>query len=367
VNVRESTDKVPSRAELLSSVVDGSSLGVAIYDMSDRPSHIVYANNSFCALVGISREALTDQLLLEVVEEDDRERVKGLRRRALAEGNCPEARFRIRRPNGERSWMCAFAYPLSPRGSSAFWALTLRDVTEEHERGAQVHLLSQAIEASGDFVLITDVTPPSQGGPFNEYLNPAFVAFVGYAPEEVIGKPYSIFFGPRTDERVKVHIAESVEELQPVAHELLLRRKDGEHAWVEFTGRLIRDEKGVPQHWMAVGRDVTARRRAQSQTSQLLAAIEGIEIPIAIYAVGEDSDIVTAYENARSAAQADSRLRRTLTDKSDPERARRFEALKAGQTIRIKAGGDDSAFLEARAVFDDAGRMEAILTIEHVV
>ncbi len=343
-----------SRAELLSSAVDGSAVGVSIYEDIRPHSAIVYANASFCRLIGVDFPSLDGESLWDLILADDRRRIDDLRVQAAAEESVLDTEFRLCRPDGRQLWVRMYAYPLpGDAENSASWAVSLRDFTVQHEQHAQIKMLSQAIEQSGELYLIADVTPPSQGGPFIEYLNPALLEFIGYSSEEIVGKPYTIFFGPRTDERVKEHIAEGAEQMFAVAHELLIRRKNGEHVWVEFVGGPIFDEAGEHRHWLLVGRDVTARRRAQAQTVQLLSAIEHIDVPIAIYAVRERGEIETAYENA-AATRSSAEIRQALASHGKHG----LEELASGTTVRLVTLG---TAIELRALFDDDGCMEAIL------
>ncbi|MDP9018966.1 MAG: ATP-binding protein, partial [Candidatus Eremiobacteraeota bacterium] len=81
------------------------------------------------------------------------------------------------------------------------------------------------------------------------------------------------------------------DQTQPCGYEFVIYRKDGTPFWVEFNGRPITDpESGAPMHWIAVGRNVTARRQTQQQLTVLSTAIEAANDCIIVYEVDPHRD-----------------------------------------------------------------------------
>src|SRR5207237_4139964 len=85
---------------------------------------------------------------------------------------------------------------------------------------------------------------------------------LGYAPEEMLGKPVLTFmdadaqavFAVNGDQRQSAHQAE---------HEFRFRRKDGSELWVLLESSPDRDAAGNYVGSLAMVTDVTERRRAQ--------------------------------------------------------------------------------------------------------
>ncbi len=94
------------------------------------------------------------------------------------------------------------------------------------------------------------------------YVSAAARALTGFAPEEMIGRPWSMFFHP--DDRAEV---KRVRETAPDVFSLQYRgrRKDGDWVWFESTGRTIRDAAtGAVQEFSTVTRDITERKRLET-------------------------------------------------------------------------------------------------------
>src|SRR5256884_163454 len=94
------------------------------------------------------------------------------------------------------------------------------------------------------------------------FVNRRMADMLGYAPEEMLGKPVLTFmdadaqavFAVNGDQRQSAHQAE---------HEFRFRRKDGSELWVLLEASPDRDEAGNYVGSLAMVTDVTERRRAQ--------------------------------------------------------------------------------------------------------
>jgi PAS domain S-box-containing protein len=191
-------------------------------------------------------------------------------------------------------------------------------------------LMARAIEEALDFVLLTDASLPSQGGPYIEYANASLLHALGYTSDELIGKPYSILFSPSNDPATVASIAANVECARDNEKEIRMRRKDGSTFWVEFTGRPLLDENAAPSHWIAVGRDITKNRDALRQTAALLKALDSVTDGVEIYTL-ENGSYELAFQNAAANAQISSAFEAMLSDASVRQRLAGGECIVNGQ------------------------------------
>ena len=94
------------------------------------------------------------------------------------------------------------------------------------------------------------------------FVNPAAVALLGYAPDEVLGKYWSMVVP--IDQRPIVHAADGRRrQNQSDRYELEVVRKDGERIAVIIAGSPHFDEEGHFAGTMAVFTDITERKRAE--------------------------------------------------------------------------------------------------------
>src|SRR5579884_363738 len=148
---------------------------------------------------------------------------------------------------------------------------------------AHARLLTRVVDEASDLVLITDFTPPSQGGPFIEYANEALLHATGYTMDELSGRPYTTLFSSDNDPVVLTTITDNLEASVANEKEIKLCRKDGSSFWVEFTGKPVREDATGTSHWVAVGRDITLRRQSVEQTLTLMTALDAVSGHLEIY------------------------------------------------------------------------------------
>jgi PAS domain S-box-containing protein len=201
---------------------------------------------------------------------------------------------------------------------------------ETFDAAKHLGLLARVLDEAQDFILITDSTPPSRGGPFIRYANESLLRSTGYTAGELTGKPYSALLDESNDPVTMESIAQSFELQQVSEKELRLRRKDGSVFWVEFTGKPLSEEDA--NYWVAVGRDITVRRRAQDEMAALLNAIDAVSDHLEIY-VREDGRYVAAFQNAAYDPDASLFVETVLNE--EPLRHR----LASGETITLANDG----------------------------
>lgn len=79
----------------------------------------------------------------------------------------------------------------------------------------------------------------------------------------MIGQTPRIFQGPKTQRDKLDQIREALEKWQSVRAELINYTKSGEEFWLELDIVPLADENGWFTHWIAVERDITARKKAE--------------------------------------------------------------------------------------------------------
>jgi PAS domain S-box-containing protein len=144
------------------------------------------------------------------------------------------------------------------------------DVTERTKVEGHLRLLESVITNANDAVLVTEAEPISLPGPKIIYVNEAFTVMTGYSVEEVIGKTPRILQGPKTDKAGLVRIREALAKRESIEVELINYKKNGEEFWADFTIVPVADKDGGLTHWVAIQRDVTARRRQEEMTRENL-------------------------------------------------------------------------------------------------
>jgi PAS domain S-box-containing protein len=105
-------------------------------------------------------------------------------------------------------------------------------------------------------------------GPKIVFVNPAFTKMSGLSAEEAIGKTPRILQGPRTDRAVLNRLRQNLQRGEPFEGETVNYRKDGKEFTLEWQIAPIRDASGTLTHFVAIQRDITARKQFEAQSIQ---------------------------------------------------------------------------------------------------
>jgi PAS domain S-box-containing protein len=144
------------------------------------------------------------------------------------------------------------------------------DVTERTKVEGHLRLLESVITNANDAVLVTEAEERDATGPRIVYVNEAFTTMTGYSVAEVIGKTPRILQGPKTDQNGLNQIREAFKRREMVEVEIINYKKSGEEYWVNFTIVPVEDKLGSLTHYVAIQRDVTARRKHEEMTREKL-------------------------------------------------------------------------------------------------
>lgn len=130
------------------------------------------------------------------------------------------------------------------------------------ERDEILRKLWRSVEQMADALIIID-----RFGVM-EYVNPAFEALTGYSREEAIGQPFEML-------RSEQHADELYEEMWStvrsgnVFHGIVMeRKKNGETLIIEKALSPLLDDTGEITHFISTGRDITERRKLESDLQQ---------------------------------------------------------------------------------------------------
>lgn len=174
---------------------------------------------------------------------------------------------------------------------------------KDADEGTRSRLFEFTVEHANDPVLITTSELDSPG-PYIVYVNHAFTRMSGYTAEEALGQTPRILQGPLTNRAEMTRMRKELAEGHSFLGETINYRKDGSAYYMEWNVHSLRDDNGEAYFYVAVQRDISARkeyeRRIQEQARELESANAELERANARLAALSLTDSLTGLANHRA-------------------------------------------------------------------
>ncbi len=163
---------------------------------------------------------------------------------------------------GTLFWAEVLLTAISLDGSDLYYAV-IRDISERKRAERALHLAAQVFENSRDAIVLTD------RGRRVIALNRAFTVVTGFAPQDMLGKPVSLYRSGVHDESFYREVWAQVEASDHWEGESWGRKQDGAlfPCWTSISA--IRDAAGRVSNYMGIVTDITERKKSEEHTRHL--------------------------------------------------------------------------------------------------
>lgn len=231
----------------------------------DDNSSTLYISPAIRTL-GYTVEEWTDdpEMWAKNLHPDDAERVLAQFIADREQNRSSEVKYRMRHKDG--SWrviLDASQIVYDVRGNPLYLQGVLTDVTEQESAAAAAALQSAALDAAADAIVIMDPEGTIK------WVNRAFSGLTGYTAEEAVGKnPRDLIKSGSQDAAFYAEMWTTLLAGKVWKGELVNRKKDGTLFTEEQTITPIVDNAGTVAHFIAIKRDITARRDLEMQYRQ---------------------------------------------------------------------------------------------------
>jgi PAS domain S-box-containing protein len=222
-------------------------------------AEIEYANPAFERLSGLRRDELVGGRPNLLFGSPQLTPIAAAMGPALSAGGSWIGDLVHRRRGGtERVAEASIAPVRDADGTVTAFVAVERDVTDERALAAERERLVAAVEQTSDSVMIADLAGTIA------YVNPAFERVSGYRRDEAIGQNRRMLQSSRQSAAFSRALRGRLRRGQTWTGTLINRRKDGSLSEEDATISPIRRPGGEITGYVAVQRDVTALRAAQS-------------------------------------------------------------------------------------------------------
>ena len=224
---------------------------------------IQYVSPSAKQVLSYEASELVGRQVFDFVHVDDRSAAHDALHNAIENPNSRvsiEVRF-LRR---DQTWcyLEVFGQSHLDNPEVAGVVLNSRDITDRKRTQHRLDLLSAALEAAHNAIIITDTSG------IIAWANPAFSRLSGYSLPEVQGKNPRFLKSDCQDRDFYEQLWNTIRSGEVWHSEMINRHKDGHLYTEECTITPVRDAQGEIKHFIAVKQDISERKRVAEQLQE---------------------------------------------------------------------------------------------------
>ena len=249
-------DQLGQSERQLRNILEHAPTGMAIGDLDGR---FILVNQSFCDIVGYSREELLQLTPVEISHPDDMGASNSNLQRLIA-GEVSAYQFEKRyvRKDGGLVWVHLTTSLLcDAQGKPMHLIGQIQDITARRHADEQLRLAAAVYHASSEAMIVTDA---------NNIIvatNPAFSVLTGYSAQEVQGKTPHILSSGQHDAAFYRVMWQTIVQTGHWEGEIWNRKKSGE-LYVEWLSvNLVTGDDGEVANYVALFSDITEKKKTE--------------------------------------------------------------------------------------------------------
>ncbi|MGA4552476.1 PAS domain-containing protein [Methylorubrum aminovorans] len=248
------------REARLKAVFAQAGAGLALSDLEGRFTDV---NETYCSIVGRSREQVLGSRMIEITHPDDRARNAPAFAAAARDGTAFDIEKRYLRPDGEIVWVrnSVSAVRFDDGTIAAMLAVSV-DITDRvraevalRESEEQFRVLSQVMP---NFVWATDAKGRAT------WFNERVYAYAGLSPGALDAEGWRAIIHPDDRDRVAREWLVAVDSVGSYQSEYRLRRADGVYRWFLGRGQPVVAADGAVLCWVGTSTDIDDQKQVMA-------------------------------------------------------------------------------------------------------
>ncbi|MFZ5842441.1 MAG: putative bifunctional diguanylate cyclase/phosphodiesterase [Pseudomonadota bacterium] len=225
-----------------------------------RGRRISQINDSFCLLLGTTRERVEHKTTSEVFGNDSAfEQALTRAVAALSQDNHCEQAVQLRRHDGRAIWCQLLFSAMEPGQPQAGMLVLLTDASEARRREESLRQAAVVFEAASDSILVLDAERRIR------MANRAFTRISGYSAADVMAKPPRLLFSSKQPAELYEHIFNQVQKHHAWQGEIWSRKKDGTVYPQWMTLNAVCNDAGQIVEYVLIAADITERKEAEER------------------------------------------------------------------------------------------------------
>ena len=258
--------------ESLANFFDLYDLAPVGYCTVSEDGTILMANLTLANLLEVPHRELVNQPFFRLIHQDDQDQYYLLKKRLLAApapGNAERAApsypcdLQLICGDGTLLWVSLMATATMNSTGETALRVAITDITQRKLAEAALRLSRVALQSISQGVIVTGHDQLIISA------NAVFIAITGYSESEILGRNCKFLVGPDTDPKTVAAIRLAIKNATEFAGVILNYRKDGTPFWNDLTISPVRDAVSNVTHFVSVTRDVTERKRAEKELSEI--------------------------------------------------------------------------------------------------
>lgn len=226
---------------------------------TDAKGKVIYVNQSFCDITGMSRAEIYGSSRPTWLHPDDRESVLRLWKETSSAGKEFKSEYRYRKTDGSAVWAAVQAQPLkSGDGRIDGYVGTVSDITERKLSEEKIRFQASLLDQVRNTVIATDLDGEII------YWNKFAEELIHWKEDEVLGRHIREISLPRLDDENAWDIMRRLRTTGHWEGELVTKRKDGTTFPTHVVSTEIKNDSGEVIGYVGVGTDITEKKSLEA-------------------------------------------------------------------------------------------------------